>query len=141
MKKIYYLIRNSIMRMRWWRFRLMGMDIDKTAVISLKARLDFTYPKGVHIGAHTAITGGCVILTHDRPRKIHTDTWIGSHCVIGINAIVLPGVRIGDHCVVGAGSVVTKDVPPHTIVAGNPARVIRQGIELNDDRRIIKSEE
>ena len=120
MKKIYYLIRNSIMRMRWWRFRLMGMDIDKTAVISLKARLDFTYPKGVHIGAHTAITGGCVILTHDRLRKIHTDTWIGSHCVIGINAI---------------------DVPPHTIVAGNPAKVIRQGIELNDDRRIIKSEE
>ena len=122
-------------------YRMLGMDIDKTAVISLKARLDFTYPKGVHIGAHTAITGGCVILTHDRLRKIHTDTWIGSHCVIGIIAIVLPGVRIGDHCVVGAGAVVTKDVPPHTIVAGNPAKVIRQGIELNDDRRIIKSEE
>ena len=126
MKKIYYLIRNSIMRMRWWRFRLMGMDIDKTAVISLKARLDFTYPKGVHIGAHTAITGGCVILTHDRLRKIHTDTWIGSHCVIGINAIVLPGVRIGDHCVVGAGAVVTKDVPPRTLAVGVPARIVKE---------------
>ena len=139
MKKIFFVFRNLFISIIKCYYRMLGMDIDKKAVISLKARLDFTNPKGVHIGAHTAVTGGSVILTHDRVRKIHTDTWIGSHCIIGINAIVLPGVRIGDHCIVGAGSVVTKDVPSHTIVAGNPAKIIREGIELNDNRRLIKS--
>ena len=128
------------MRIRCWRFHLMGMDIDKRAIISPYARLDHTYPKGVHIGAFTAVTAGSVILTHDHSRNIHTDTWIGHHCVIGINAIVMPGLHIGNHSVVGAGSVVTKDVPPHTIVAGNPAKIIRQGIELNDLRIIVGRE-
>lgn len=44
---------------------------------------------------------------------------------VGFNAIILKGVTIGEGAIVAAGAVVTKDVPPHTIVAGNPARVIR----------------
>ncbi|PWR76182.1 hypothetical protein DLD82_01435 [Methanospirillum stamsii] len=40
-------------------------------------------------------------------------------------AIILRGVTIGDSAIIGAGSVVTKDVPPYTIVAGNPAKIIR----------------
>ncbi len=50
---------------------------------------------------------------------------IGDHVLIGSGAIVLPGVNIGDHCVIGAKSVVTKDVPPCSLAAGSPARVIR----------------
>ncbi|KAJ3111325.1 Maltose acetyltransferase, partial [Physocladia obscura] len=53
------------------------------------------------------------------PIKIGNDVWIGG------NVIVLPGVTIGDGATVGAGSVVTKDVAPRTVVAGNPARFIR----------------
>jgi acetyltransferase-like isoleucine patch superfamily enzyme len=45
---------------------------------------------------------------------------------IGINAVILPGVRVGRNAVVGAGSVVTRDVPSHSVVAGNPARVIKR---------------
>ena len=45
---------------------------------------------------------------------------------IGANVTVLPGVTIGEHCVVAAGAVVTKDVPPHSLVAGVPAKVIKQ---------------
>ena len=51
---------------------------------------------------------------------IEDDVWIGA------NAVILPGVTIGSHCVVAAGAVVTKDVPPHSLVAGVPAKIIRQ---------------
>lgn len=51
---------------------------------------------------------------------IEDDVWIGA------NAVILPGVTIGNHCVVAAGAVVTKDVPPHSLVAGVPAKVIKQ---------------
>jgi len=47
-------------------------------------------------------------------------------CWLGVNAVVLKGVRIGHHSIVGANSVVTKDVEPHSIVAGIPARPIRR---------------
>ncbi len=55
-----------------------------------------------------------------RPIRIGNDVWIGG------GAIVLPGVTIGDRSVVAAGSVVTRDVPPDTLVAGNPARPLRR---------------
>jgi len=51
---------------------------------------------------------------------------IGEDCWIGGGATVLPGVKIGRGCVVGAASVVTKDVPEFSVVAGNPARVVRR---------------
>ncbi|BAY48725.1 maltose O-acetyltransferase like protein [Scytonema sp. HK-05] len=51
---------------------------------------------------------------------------IGSNVWIGFDACVLPGVTIGEGAIVGARSVVTQDVPPYTIVAGNPARVVRE---------------
>lgn len=50
---------------------------------------------------------------------------IGDNVFIGTGAIILKGVRIGKNSVIGAGSVVTRDVPPDTIVAGNPAKVLR----------------
>jgi acetyltransferase-like isoleucine patch superfamily enzyme len=53
---------------------------------------------------------------------------IGDHVWIGTGAIVLAGATIGDGAVVAAGSVVTSDVPGHTLVAGNPARPVRQEV-------------
>ena len=55
----------------------------------------------------------------DQPITIEDDVWIGSR------VIILPGVVIGKGAIVGAGSIVTKDVAPYSIVAGNPARLIR----------------
>ena len=54
------------------------------------------------------------------------DTVVGNDVWIGQNAVILPGVRIGDGAIIGASSVVGGDVAPYTIVAGNPARVIRK---------------
>lgn len=50
---------------------------------------------------------------------------IGDRVWLGGNSIILPGVTVGEGSTVGAGSVVTKDVPPYTVVAGNPARIIK----------------
>lgn len=50
---------------------------------------------------------------------------IGKNAWIGAGATILPGVTVGDNAVVGAASVVTKDVPPDTILAGNPAKLIK----------------
>jgi len=63
---------------------------------------------------------------NEQPVRICKDSWIGA------NSIVLKGIRVGEGSVVGAGAVVTKDVPPFTIVAGNPAHVIR---ELTENER------
>ena len=54
------------------------------------------------------------------PVTIEDDIWIGA------NATILSGVNIGQHSVIAAGAVVTKDVPPHSLVAGVPAKVIKQ---------------
>lgn len=51
---------------------------------------------------------------------------IEDECWIGANAVVTAGVRVGKHSVVAAGCVVTKDVPPYSVVVGNPARLIKQ---------------
>ena len=59
---------------------------------------------------------------------------IGSNVWLGRGAIVLPGVTIGDHAVVAAAAVVARDVPPRTVVAGNPATSLRT-LEASDDWR------
>lgn len=51
---------------------------------------------------------------------------IGDHVWIATKAIILKGVTVGDHAVIAAGAIVTKDVPPYTVVAGNPARIIKE---------------
>ena len=51
---------------------------------------------------------------------------LGDGCDLGVGAIVLPGVTVGEGAQVGAGAVVTRDVEPFTVVAGNPARLIRR---------------
>jgi len=89
---------------------------------------------GITIGDDVILSAGCMIMDFgldpatfgdlenrrygDQPIAIDDGAWIGA------GAIILPGVRVGTMAIVGAGSVVTRDVPPFTIVAGNPARAI-----------------
>lgn len=115
-----------------WKYRTVyGMDIGKNVIINRRVSLDRARnPKGIHIGSNTQILAKVCILTHDNCRDLLLDTYIGSDTVVGIRSIILPGVHIGNHCVIGAGSVVTKDIPDHSIAAGNPAKVIREGISV-----------
>ncbi len=112
-----------------WRLRrLLKMDLGPDVKISLRADLDTTNPRGVHIGEGTYVAFHAVVFAHDMSRLVHTHTYVGSNCFVGAHAIIMPGVRVGDQCIVGAGAVVTKDVPSGSIVVGNPARVVRSGI-------------
>jgi acetyltransferase-like isoleucine patch superfamily enzyme len=108
----------------------------------------------VGIGNDVLMAWGCTIVDHDShalrfsDRRDDVSNWylgikdwsrveiepviIQDRVWIGLNAIILKGVTIGEGAVVAAGSVVTKDVPPYVVVAGNPARVVR---ELTPDER------
>jgi acetyltransferase-like isoleucine patch superfamily enzyme len=114
---------------RLYFVRVWRMEIGPECRISVSARLDKSYPRGIHIGEGTAINFGACILTHDTPRGVHADTWIGKDCNIGANSLIMPGIRVGDNCVVAAASVVMKDVPSNSLVAGNPARIMEKGIK------------
>ena len=91
----------------------------------------------VDIGSHVNLAQGITVtaLNHNfsdtnkrideqgvstNPVTIEDDVWVGA------NAVILPGVTIGEHSVVAAGAIVTKDVPPHSLVAGVPAKVIKK---------------
>jgi len=100
------------------------------------------------IGNDVLIAWGCNIVDHNshslffRERKedvinwfnhkkdwtnvIHKPIVVEDKAWIGFNSVILKGVTIREGAIVGAGSIVTKDVPPYTIVAGNPARIIRE---------------
>jgi len=95
-----------------------------------------TEPYLIELGNNVVITHGVTFLTHDwsinvvnslHPEK-HFKKFgkiiIKDNCFIGINSILLPNITMGPNSIVGAGSVVTKDVPPNTVVAGNPAKQI-----------------
>ncbi|MDD6935238.1 MAG: DapH/DapD/GlmU-related protein [Bacteroidales bacterium] len=116
--------------------KLYKMDLGEGVRVSYKAKLDKSInPKGIKVGDDTWILANSVILAHDycqgrNGRGKFFTTSIGRDCVIGINAIILPGVTIGNEVVVGAGSIVTMDIPSNSIVVGNPARVIKSGIKV-----------
>lgn len=127
-------------RLRFFR-GVMKMDIHPTVEMSLSAKPDLTFPKGIHIGANTYVAFNARILTHDRTRGLYTHTHVGQNCFIGGESLILPGITVGDNCVIGAGSVVTKDVPDRSIVAGNPAKVVRSGIKVGTYGRFLDADD
>lgn len=87
---------------------------------------------GIYIGDDVLIGHNVVIATLNHlvqpelrngmiPKSVH----IGNKVWIGSNSTILPGIKIGENAIVGAGSVVTHDVAPNTIVAGNPAKLLK----------------
>jgi maltose O-acetyltransferase len=103
----------------------LGRDVYLGAV-----HFDYGFLGLISIGDEAVLTDGVRIVAHDASIK-HWMGYsrvgrvdIGRRVYVGVGAILLPGVRIGDDAIVGAGSVVTRDVPPRTVVAGNPADAI-----------------
>ncbi len=116
-----------------WGNHELGADCTLNPFSELRGRVKLG--DGVRVGAHTSILGFNHAMSTDAPIHeqplvtegiiIGDDVWIGSHVV------VVDGVSIGAHSIIGAGSVVTKDVPEWSVVAGNPARRIRDRRETS----------
>lgn len=112
--------------------------IGSNVIIENKCKIgnNVSIQSGVYIPTYSVIDdnvflGPNSVLTNDKyigykdPRKRGLEgVHIEEKCAIGANSTILPGLRIGHHSVIGSGSVVTKDVPPRSVVAGVPGRVI-----------------
>ena len=123
----------------WWLRHRFKIDIGDNCVIAIGSRFDQNVnPQGIHIGNNVWILKGAVIFAHDYCRRVKKDVIIEDNCIIGINAIIMPGVHLGSHTIVGAGAVVTKSTSGHCIIAGNPARVIRENITIDNHGQIIE---
>ena len=124
-------LRNFLVGMRITYLRkVWGMDIDPSAQISLSAKFDRTFPIGVHVGADSYVAFEARILCHDMTRGLYLHTRIGRNCFVGGRSLILPGIEIGDNCVIGAGSVVTKSFPSGSLIAGNPAKLLKENIDV-----------
>lgn len=114
--------------------RKRGVRIGKNVQIGPNVIIDTVFPDFVVIEEGVSLAGSNYVLTHSTPLEFHKNDFpsflapvvIKKNVWIAVGVIILPGVTVGEGSVVAAGSVVVKDVPPHTFVAGVPAKVIKK---------------
>lgn len=105
-----------------------GTMIDMGAVLGGRA----TVGRNCHIGAG-AVLAGVIEPASAQPVRI------GDGTLVGANAVVIEGVQVGKNCVVAAGAVVIDDVPDNMVVAGCPARIIKQRDEKTDSKTALEA--
>lgn len=113
--------------------RYLGVEVGENCRIYTKTW--GTEPFLVKVGNRVTMTSGVRIITHDgatclikneqghRYQK-YREVNIGDDVFIGVNSIIMPGVKVGSRVIIAAGSVVTKDIPNESLVGGNPIKVI-----------------
>ena len=142
LKYCMYSVLLSPLNYRWIRPRLwktMGCNIGKNVFIGYEVWMDFNNTNLINIEDNVHIANRCILLCHQRDLSnyfVDSDYSILPYnkkaihlkkgCLIGMGTIIMPGVCVGEGSIVGAGSIVIKDVPDWTVVAGNPAKVIKK---------------
>ena len=98
--------------------------------LTIMCAKEITIGNGVRIGRNVSIRdyNGIHVIINDT-YKNYSPVHIGDHCWLCTGCTIMPGVTIGEGSVVAANAVVTKNVPPHSLVAGSPAKVIKENIE------------
>ena len=127
------------------QWREKGVQIGQNTLIYPDVNLGRNGKDPITIGNNCVLTG-CTVLGHDAStnkelgleRSMIQPVIIEDDCFIGYQSIILMGITIGKGSIVGAGAVVTKDVPPGSVVAGNPAKVIGTVNDLVERRKRIK---
>lgn len=128
------------MRRRYLRWRF-GIQLDNSVNISMTSRFVSRSKRSIRIGSQTYVTFKTLILSYDRIAGMDRPVQIGERCFIGGGSLICPGVTIGDECIVAAGSVVFSDIPPRTIVAGNPARILKRDIRVGPYGRLESADQ
>ena len=104
-----------------------GVDIGD----NVKIQNNVSVYTGVHVADHAFLGPSCVFTNvivprsafpRNNPETDYVDTWVRRGASVGANATIRCGVELGEWCLVGSGAVVTKDVPPHAVMVGVPAR-------------------
>jgi acetyltransferase-like isoleucine patch superfamily enzyme len=125
---------NPINNVRVKCHRYRGVKIGTGVMLGMGCVLDHAFPEYITMEDDTALAGNVYLICHSNPYS-HFKGKLLSYVApivikkgawVGINATILPGVTIGENSVVSAGAVVSQSVPPNCIVAGNPAKVIRE---------------
>jgi acetyltransferase-like isoleucine patch superfamily enzyme len=106
--------------------------LEKTSASRLPQSSTRPTREGVHIGDNTTLSFGSAVLTYDFINLRYVDTYVGKNCFIGAKSVIVAGVRVGDNCVIAVGAVVFRDVPAHSLVIGNPGRILETGIQTRE---------
>ena len=115
---------------RWARLRAMGMHIGADVNLPASTWIDVSHCWLISIGDGCGFGPDCLILAHDAQMDEFLDAArvgrviIHPSCHIGARTVILPGVTLGPRTIVGSSSVVASTLPPDTVCAGNPAKVI-----------------
>lgn len=136
-KVLNHIIRNLIFsyKLRNRLYRTLGPKIGKKVFIAREVLIDDNYPELLTLEDGVVLSWRVVILMHDTSRVPHivAPVTIKRKALIGVGSIIMPGVIVGEYAQVGSGAVVTKDVEPYSIVAGVPAKKIKDKVDLEPD--------
>ena len=142
MKKNKFIIRlilaTIIRKIRVFFLKLKEYNLYYSTIVEGGVYLDKLHAKGFFISRNTLIARNSSVYIHDHCKRVGDnqplliETKIGDNCSIAVGYTILPATTIWDQVILGAGSVVTKNVPSNCVVAGNPAKIIRRDIKMND---------
>jgi maltose O-acetyltransferase len=128
--KIRRLIDEKRESRRWKKLQDMGLHLGKDILLPMSTWIDTSHCFLISIGDRCRFGPNCVILAHDATMNEFLDAGrigrviIHESCSFGFGTVILPGVEIGPRVIAGAHSIISSNIPPDSVVSGNPAKVV-----------------